>query len=58
MYIETDREGIVLGVELAEYQLTDSKTHVILKMTLLEYVLLERKDPFFELNPDQPTRCY
>ena len=48
----------MLGVELAEYQLTDSKTHVILKMTLLEYVLLERKDPFFELNPDQPTRCY
>ena len=49
---------LVQEVELDEYQLTDSKTHVILKMTLLEYVLLERKNPFFELNSDQPTCCY
>ncbi len=39
-------------VEIDEYQLTDSKTHVILKMTLLEYILLERKNPSFELNPE------
>lgn len=44
-------------VEIDEYQLTDSKTHVILKMTLLEYILLERKNPSFELNPERPT-CY
>ena len=51
-------DQLVQEVELDEYQLTDSKTHVILKMTLLEYVLLERKNPFFELNSDQPTCCY
>jgi len=51
-------DRLIQEIEIDEFQLTDSKTRVILKMTLLEYILLEGKNPFFELNPDQPTCCY
>ena len=50
-------DGIVEEVEIPEYQLTDLKTHVIKKMTLVELVLFEWQDPIYELNPDRPTMC-
>ena len=48
-------ENIIRQIEVPEYQLNDSKTHVVKKMTPLEFVMFEWKRPVFELNPVRPT---
>ena len=51
-------DGIFEQVEVPEYELSDSGTHVVRQMTLAELVLFEWREPLYELNPDRPTRCF